>query len=154
MARVVRGVGAVTATVFVVGLAACAGPATFVSATPPADADATTTFRSGPPDVREAIIRAMAEERVAVDHDASTRTRVVGRKHQIPYVGDDSTGPAPGALPWHAVEFELAQDGGTLVAASARAVCPSCDGAVLYVWERPDDLLRRILRTTERMLDE
>jgi hypothetical protein len=136
-------------------LVGCAGPATFVSASPPPHAVGEAWFRSSVPAVRSAIAQAMSEEGIALNRQLNTPTVVVGTRTEMPYVDKSSGQPAAGPLPTYDVRASLDRsDSETRVTLELDAVCPGCDGSTPYVWEYPGDVMRLIFEDTHQILSE
>ena len=134
---------AASAVVAVALLAGCGGPATFVSADPPPATTASAWFAAGVPAVRDALARAMASEGLTLDSTGGT-TLLIGSKHAVPYIDDETTTPVAGPLPLYVLEATLARPKETHV---RLVLLVRDDGRpnVPFEWEYPSDLIRGVL---------
>lgn len=151
--RFARAVVAATCAALAAGMG-CAGPATFVSADPPPDVDAEAWYASAMPAVRSALERAMIDAGMIVDRDASSQTKIVASKQQMPHIGEGTDEPAAGPLPVYRLTAELSRPGDTHVLATLVVRCAACNGETAYQWEYPGDVVRRVFEETRKILKE
>ncbi|MBD3349817.1 MAG: hypothetical protein GF400_11580, partial [Candidatus Eisenbacteria bacterium] len=140
-------------TVAALAFAGCGGTATFVSTEPPPDTSADAWYASRMAKVRTALTRAMTEAGFSLE-PASSKTVVTGTKQQLPYVDEETGGPAGGPLPAYKMHAVLTRKEKTHVRLAVHPECAACDGATPYEWEYPVDLLRDVLERTRRILGE
>jgi len=132
--------------------AGCGGPATFVSADPPPSTSADAWYAAGIPAVRVALARAMESEGLTVSTGTGA-TIIVGRKHVVPYIDDETSAPAAGPLPLYVLEATLGRAAETHVRATLN-VRHGADHDVPFEWEYPTDLIRRVFERARDNLHE
>jgi hypothetical protein len=142
------------AALSLIALFGCAGTTTYVSEEPPPVVTAEAWYSPRLTAVRIAVEKAVTDEGMVLNTRRTTDTRVVARKEQLPHESGRTVGLVSDALPYYVIDLSLTAGDSTHVAATLSATCTECDGTVLYVWDRPDDLVRRVLVQVQGLLNE
>ncbi len=137
-----------------IALSGCAGTTTFVSETPPPDMTGEAWYSPRLTAVRIAVETAVTDEGMVVDGRRTTDARVVAVREQFAQSSGRAAGLLSESLPYYVIDLNLTVGDSTHVAATLSATCPECDGTVLYVWDQPDELLRRVLVQVQGLLND